>query len=231
MLVSRDVEATNIFSDVFGEMGIQVQHHADELKAGQQLDRCRFEAIVLDFDSVENMEFVIKCVQDSRSSRDALLFGLATDLPALQVALEKEINVPFHRPLQRQRVLSILYAAYELMLRGRRRYFRYGVSVPVRLKRRTGEHVACNTINISQNGAALRIPCPLELGEELEIIFVIPETEGLILARGVVIWDDRHGKAGIRFECCSPPYEKRLSQWLDTHFVESTSAPQSTEPV
>jgi c-di-GMP-binding flagellar brake protein YcgR len=109
------------------------------------------------------------------------------------------------------------------MLHDRRRYFRHGVALPVRLKRRTGEPLQCTSINISQNGAALMVPATLDLGEQIELAFVIPEVDGMIRARGVIIWHDQHGKAGVRFESCTGDDDARLAEWLDTQFVQSLS--------
>jgi DNA-binding response OmpR family regulator len=229
MIVSCDLEASNLIRAVLEEMGIRVQHFGDESKAGARLDQDRFESIVLDFDTVARTLLVIDSLRASRSSHSAMVFGVATDIPALQRALEQGVNVSFQRPLQKERLQSVLRAAYRLMLHDRRRYFRHGVSVPVRLKRKTGQHVQCTSINISQNGAALSIVPKLDLGEEIELIFVVPEVDGLIIARGFVIWHDQHGKAGVRFECCGPDSENRLADWLDAQFVQSVSKTPTQE--
>jgi DNA-binding response OmpR family regulator len=223
MVVSSDLDASHLLGGVLEEMGIRVQHFGDESEAAAQMDQDRFEAVVLDFDTIARTLLVLESLSASRSSHGALVFGVATEIPALQRALEQGVSVSFQRPLQTERIHSVLRAAYRLMLHDRRRYFRYGVSVPVRLKRRTGEQVHCTSINISQNGAALSLPRTLDLGEEIELIFVIPEVDGLIVARGVVIWHDQHGKAGVRFECCSRENDSRLADWMDAQFVQSVS--------
>lgn len=229
MIVSHDVEASSLIGGVLEQMGIRVQRFADESEAGAQLDQDRFEAAVLDFDTITRTLLVLDCLHASRSSHGALVFGLATQIPALQRALEQGVNVSFHRPLQTERIQSVLKAAYRLMLHDRRQYFRCGVSVAVRLKRRTGEHVECTSINISQNGAALSLPVTLDLGEEIELFFVLPEVDSLIRARGVIIWHDQHGKAGVRFDCCTPESEARLADWLDNQFVQSLSTTPKPE--
>lgn len=223
MIVSRDLEASNLICGVLEEMGIRVRRCGNESEAGAQLDHDRFEAIVLDLDTIAQTLLVLDPLRASRSSHGALVFGLATEIPALQRALEQGVNVAFQRPLQTERIRSVLRAAYRLMLHDRRRYFRHGVSMPMRLQRTTGEHVQCTSINISQNGAALWVPLTLNLGEEIELLFVIPDVAGLIRARGVIIWHDQHGKAGVRFECRTPENNAQLADWLDTQFVQSLS--------
>jgi DNA-binding response OmpR family regulator len=60
MIVSRDEQVVNLFSDVLGYMGIDVQHYSDESTAVSQVGSARFEALVLDFDTVAGMAFLIQ---------------------------------------------------------------------------------------------------------------------------------------------------------------------------
>lgn len=66
MLVSPDGHTRNLFAEVFGGVGIQVQQFGDELKAGRKFDRSRFAAIVPDFYSMERLDFVIQCPHESQ---------------------------------------------------------------------------------------------------------------------------------------------------------------------
>ena len=220
MLVSHDQEMIVLFSDMLGRMGIGVQGYTEETSAITRLGSARFEAVVLDFDTIGDAASLVARVRESPSSKSALIFGVASNHSALQCALEQGINFAFERPLRRQQIKTILHTAYGLMLRERRRYFRYAISAPVRLRRASGAELQCSTINISRNGTALSIPSPLELGESLEINFVVPEVQGVISARGSVIWDDKHGKAGLRFDCSTIEDQNRLTTWLDSHFYQ-----------
>jgi len=96
----------------------------------------------------------------------------------------------------------------------RRRYFRCPVTLPVSLRTTSGDHLKCTSINVSSNGLALNTPAPQELGAEVNVLVELP-TGDTIAGKGVVIWDDKHGKAGIHFHCHCPEMQSKLDSWLE----------------
>ena len=94
-----------------------------------------------------------------------------------------------------------------------RRYFRCPVALPVSLRTSSGDHLKCTSINVSSNGVALNTPAPQELGAEVNLLVELPNGD-TIAGKGVVIWDDKHGKAGVHFQCDSPAIQLRLDSWL-----------------
>jgi c-di-GMP-binding flagellar brake protein YcgR len=225
LIVSRDQQLMAMFSEALWRMGIGVQRYTDEVSAKARCGLARFEAAVLDFDTVSAAESVVLCLRESPSSKNALIFAVATGDAARQCALHKGVNFAFERPLQQQRLKAVLRTAYGLMLRERRRYFRYPITALAQLKRASGMELECKTLNISRNGTALLVPAALDVGEAVEIRFIVPEIEQPISARGLVIWDDKHGKSGLSFECSTLQDQNRLSAWLDAHFYQQFTRP------
>lgn len=76
------------------------------------------------------------------------------------------------------------------------------------------------SINVSSNGLALNVPTPQELGAEVDVMLELP-TGDTIAGRGVVIWDDKHGKAGIHFRCNSSAMQSQLDSWLEKQSAKS----------
>jgi hypothetical protein len=89
------------------------------------------------------------------------------------------------------------------------------------LTRSNSTEIQCTTVNVSRNGMAVRSPTPFNLAESLEIALDLP-TGKTVLAQGAVVWDDRHGKAGIQFTS-SPEMQQLLDSWLDVRFAYSLS--------
>jgi hypothetical protein len=73
-------------------------------------------------------------------------------------------------------------------------------------------------MNVSREGMAVRTPVPLPFGETLDVIFKIPTPGPLLIARGTVIWDDKHGKAGLHLSFVNTEDKTRISEWLDAEF-------------
>ena len=40
-----------------------------------------------------------------------------------------------------------------------------------------------------------------------------------VRATGIVIWDDRHGKSGLSFQCGHVAMREKLDSWLDSQFT------------
>lgn len=110
--------------------------------------------------------------------------------------------------------------AYGTMNRPQRRYFRCPVKLPASLRTPSGDHLKCTTINVSSNGLALNTPAPQELGAGVNVLLELPTGE-TIAGKGVVIWDDKHGKAGIHFQCNSPEMRLQLDSWLADQSAKS----------
>jgi DNA-binding response OmpR family regulator len=228
LLVTHDHEMVGVFSDLFREIGVAVQSYGDESGAEMGLRVVRFEALVLDFDTLRKTLPIIKSLRDSHSSKNALVFAVASDSDARQRALEQGANFAFERPFQPARIKQVLHTAYGLMLRERRRYFRHAVKLTVRMRRNSGIELQCTTMNISRNGMAVNIPCMLDLGETLELVFTLPDVSCVVTAEGTVVWDDKHGKAGLSFQCASLEHQNHLVGWLDAQFFRHLNSEHGT---
>jgi hypothetical protein len=42
--------------------------------------------------------------------------------------------------------------------------------------------------------------------------------ERRVRARGIVVWDDKHGKTGVSFQCADSRDQRELNLWLDAQF-------------
>jgi DNA-binding response OmpR family regulator len=226
LLVSRDQEMVAVFSDIFRELGIAVQGYADESSAALGLQAGRFEALVLDFDNLSSTRNIIAGLRESPSSKNALVFAVASGGPSRTEALEQGVNFSLERPFNRARIKEILHTAYGLMLRERRRYFRHPISLPVRLRTITDAELQCTSINISRNGMALQVPSALDLGDSVKVTFALPNSDRTVKGEGTVVWDDKHGKAGLSFQCETLDDQNRLGAWLDNHFYRQHNPAQ-----
>ena len=116
--------------------------------------------------------------------------------------------------------LSRYHPLLTVMESHQRRYFRCAVTLPVSVRTTVGNHLKCMSINVSSNGIALNTPTPLDLGAEIDLVVELT-TETAVAGKGVVIWDDKHGKAGIHFRCNSPEMQSQLESWLARQSAKS----------
>lgn len=64
---------------------------------------------------------------------------------------------------------------------------------------------------------AVATPSPFAIGSTVSLEFEVPG-QLRVQACGRIIWDDKHGKAGIAFTCADTNLQRRFSIWLDEQF-------------
>jgi len=219
LVITLDPWLGSTFSDLSKEFGIYTQTSSNARGVPEELGRERFEALLLDFDTVSDSAPILITLRGNPSNKSAVVLAVATGDERRQQAINLGVNFVFERPLEAKDLRLALSTAHGLMVRERRRYFRCPIELPVQLTRANSTEIQCTTFNVSSGGMAVHSTIPFDLAESLEIALEL--TEGrIVLAQGAVVWDDRHGKSGIHFTC-SREMQELLDSWLDLRFAHS----------
>jgi len=224
LLVTPDNALAVTFAELSQELGIEAQPSSNVDGIPDELQFAKYEAVLLDFDRVPEAGQILAKLRETPSSKTSVVFALASDTKQRQAALQSGANLLFERPFEESQIRRAIHAAYDLMARERRRYFRCAVSVPVLLiPENSKADSRCTSINVSSGGIALLSPVVLTPGDRVEVIFPLPGMDSLIRANGTVIWDDKHGKTGLSFRCTGPEHQSDLDAWLDAQLGNSGS--------
>jgi len=217
LVVTPDRSLLSTFAELSRELGIEAQSSSSTDGMPDELKRAKYEAILLDFDRVPDASDILASLRENPSSKTTVIFALVSDAKQRQAVLERGANLLFERPIEPNQIRRGLRAAYDLMARERRRYFRCATKLPVLLiPPQSQSDVKCATINVSSRGMALMTPLVLMPGDEVQVVFSLPGMDSLVRAIGTVIWDDKHGKTGLSMKCTSPEHQSDLDAWLDT---------------
>lgn len=212
LLVSQDSELVSTVTDVAGEHKIRTLAVEQAATACTDLNGSKFEGVMLDCDSVLGAAPVLSSVLESPSNRKAVIIAIVTG--AVPTDFRKHSHFVMQRPLRPVFLRKTFTVVCSLMQRELRRYFRYAVELPITITRKGGERLNCTTLNLSKRGLAVCGPRPLGLGEEVSLEFVLPG-RAAVSGSGEVVWDDRHGKSGLRLCCRTPQMRLELETWLD----------------
>lgn len=216
LMVTSDLSLATSFKQISKEVAIEAQTSAIALGIPEELSTAKYEAVLLDFDTVPSAMLTLSAIRQSRSNEKAVVFAVATEAVQGKRILQNGANLLLERPIEARQIRRVLHAAYDLMLRERRRYFRCAVELPVVLVQvSSGVGFRCTSINMSSNGIAVSASAQFTPGEQVQIIVFLRNPEINIRAIGMVVWDDKHGKTGICFTCTSPQHQKDLDTWLD----------------
>ncbi len=219
LVVTLDRVLADTISNISRELSIEVQTSTSVGEVPEELAGTKYEALFLDFDTVAESGPILNVVRGSLSNRSALIFAVATGATQRHQARQQGADFVLERPIAATEVRRSLYAAYDLMARERRRYFRYAGEYSVLLERSSSATVLnCTTINVSNSGVAVSTPSALHPGERVNLVLWLRDPELAVRGSGNVVWDDRHGKAGINFLCASPAGQVAFNSWLDARF-------------
>jgi diguanylate cyclase (GGDEF)-like protein/PAS domain S-box-containing protein len=222
LLVSADSATIQQFSLALRDLSISPDVCQDAASAGLLLKGRKFEAVIVDLQLGGQSGQILDEVRLSLSNRTAVTFGISdsdNDAEAT-AAFRKKSQFVFERPLSAQSIHKTLKPAYGLILRERRRYFRYPVTIPVIIQRESGEEVRCSSVNISGGGMALGTQIPLLPGEGVRVQFTLPDHEAQFVAKSTICWS-KAGHFGVRFVSVSDEDKSQLQTWLSEKLEET----------
>ncbi|HKW16758.1 MAG TPA: PilZ domain-containing protein [Terriglobales bacterium] len=219
LVVTRDTGLAAVFTLISGEFGISAQPTGNNRAAfPEELMLAKYEAVLIDYETVPQTTSILTQLRENPTNKNAVVFAVVGTDDSRRRARDQGATFLLERPLKGDETRRVLHAAYGLMTRERRRYFRCVAEITVRLVRDSGEEVLCKTLNISSNGMAVCTPGAFQAGEKVHVSFVLPGATSQMRARGSVIWDDRHGKTGIGIECATAQMQLELDSFLDANF-------------
>lgn len=213
LIVGHDPETISIFSRVLREKGIESERFFSESLALERLSSAKFQALVLDCDEIDFSEMLKRL---PRPNERVLVIAVANENKK-QVTSRAGISFVVERPLTPPQVREVVRAAYGRMLRDGQQYFRLTAELPVSIRKASGAVVQCMTLNVSQTGMAVESESSFTTGDAVNIAFAVPNTDIVLAAQGKVIWDDKHGKTGISFQCDNSSAQTRYHEWLHDH--------------
>ena len=213
LLVSADPVAIQQFSHALQELSITPDVCREVPAAVGLLNRRKFDAVIVDLQLGDQSGLILDEVHLSTSNRTAVTFGIGDNDAEITSDFRKKSQFVFERPLSAQSIHKTLKPAFGLILRERRRYFRYPVSMPVIIQKQSRQEIRCNSVNISGGGMALSTQVPLVPGENVRVQFTLPDHEAPILAESTICWS-KTGHLGVRFVSVSEEHKSELQVWL-----------------
>ena len=228
LLVSRDMPASRLITHALEASALSVEVSAEVSDALDRLSHRKFEALIIDFSLADQSTACLPQVRSSPLNRTAITFAITSASDETARALKQGFSFVFERPLTPDSVSRTLKVAYGLIVRERRRYFRFPVSVPAVLSRKAESEVYARTLNISECGVALSTSVPLAPGSEGTVQFTLPDPSLRISADAKVCWNNEDGEAGLSFLFLPFDLASELQAWL-AQKLEEQLPPQVVE--
>jgi hypothetical protein len=219
LLLSNDIQLIEVISQVAQEMAIHLEPCCDAQLAMGRLCHVKFEGVMVDLDFEGGIEFLGR-VRTLTSNRSAVSFAILGQRLIHADAFQGGVDVVIERPLCTDAIHRVLKASYPLMVREKRRYFRFPLQVEVAVARGRGTEFKVTSLNLSESGICLNSAEPLGVGDKLRLRLRLPGEPRLLNLLGQVCWSEATGRVGVQFSNLNPGVAHALRTWLAQRLEE-----------
>jgi CheY-like chemotaxis protein len=213
LIVCKDATARQLIVECLQVLAISPEVCEEGFDAAGLLDKQKFEAVIVDLMLGDGALLVLARLRFSRANRTAVSFAITTGSES-QTSDRPDATFVLQRPLSAASISQNLRAAFGLIVRERRRYFRCPVAVPAVVRARQPEDLLCETVNISEGGIAISVPATLDSDFPARVRFSLPDCPSQLFAEAKVIWRGPGGLVGLEFQSLAAPQKSELQEWL-----------------
>ena len=228
ILLSSDIRTKEILCNVAQRMTIHIVTCCDAEVAIRKLCRSKFEGIIVDLAFDGGLEFLQK-LRSTTSNRSAICYAILRRTLEQTQAFQAGANFVFEHPLSQASAMRVLQASYSLMVRERRRYFRYPLEASVRVKRGGDSEFEVSSLNLSETGLCLNSSQSMQVGDKLQLRLVLPGDTDALSLDAEVCWNQASGKVGVQFCNIAPKVDRALRTWLAERLEDTLARQLGTE--
>jgi CheY-like chemotaxis protein len=214
LLISRDGALLGVLRPTLDKISVRIEVCPESETGIGLLTKRKFDAVIIDCDDLQGGSTVLRDLRKTPSNSKSVAFAVLNGKTTTQEAFQCGANFVLQKPLSTLHATRCFNAALNFMVRERRRYFRYPVEIPVRLKVPQGPELTGKSTNISEGGMAMRIDGKLPKDTVASLRFTLPLSNTALELKGQIAWTDVKGCTGIRFVEVPQSSQYQLDKWL-----------------
>jgi hypothetical protein len=216
MIVSSDWQEVSVFECILGSLRMDVDVESELRLARIRLQKTKIDALIVDRDLNGTDEFLQQLQDEARDDVGPVVIVSGSKVRSQLESAKASFVV--EKPVSVEQAVHTLSAARNMILKGRLRYHREALDVPVSLISQSKDEMPAHLLNLSQGGLRVHLQQPAPLSGKIGINFCLPGTHSALEASGEVAWVDKQGNAGIRLVEISEPMKRNLQLWLERQF-------------
>jgi len=216
-------DTLRVLQSALGKLDVRVQVCTGAEGAREIMAEKKFDAIIIDCDDLPGGTEVLQQVRQERRNKSSVSFAILNGINNVRSVFQMGAGFVLQKPITITNALRSFHAAYGLMHRERRRYFRMPVEIPAKLNYGNGREMQVRTCNLSEGGMAIQAAAALP-NDLYRIQFTLPGTDITLSPKAELAWSDASGKAGIRFLELTLNAREQLENWLMQKMEERESS-------
>ena len=214
LLLSADEHITKVMSRVLSDLGIGMEHCADQVSIAHRLEAQHYDAVIVDCEDETSATTALQATRNAASEKRPLVLAIVPSQLSIRSTFSLGASFVLYKPVSLDRARASLRVARSLMRRERRSHMRIPVHMLTAINYRGASEVSATMLDLSEGGAAVRTKEELNHKGPVTVQFTLPHTSVPIRATGEVIWRDRQGRSGIRFVDVPANSRHQLRDWL-----------------
>jgi CheY-like chemotaxis protein len=233
LIVTSDSTLLGHVQASLGAHAASLQLRQDSASAIELASRRHLDGFVIDCDDVRGGKQALPELRNTPANKQALILAIVNGRTSPEQALDLGADFALSKPIQQNRLRTVLDVAVAKMEREHRRYFRYRVDLPVRFRNLYGQSFAARMQNVSEGGLAIKLIDPVRLRGVVVVEFDLPSVEPQPFhAKADVVWSGSFSM-GLRFLYIEKRSGAALKEWLrslEAQFcLNETAQPRANE--
>jgi CheY-like chemotaxis protein len=225
LLISKDAALLGVLRPTLEKLSVSVEVCSAAQTGSEMLGKHKFDAVVVDCDDLQGGVELLKTLRNTRSNASSVAFAVLNGGTTTQQAFQIGANFVLQKPLTPLNATRCFNAAFNFMVKERRRYFRHPVEMAVKISLPEGLELTGTTTDVSEGGMALRVTGKLPKSAEARLQFTLPGSNTSLELKGSIAWADGSGNAGIKFVEVPQSSQYQLEKWLTDHLQGELPSP------
>lgn len=217
LLVSMDPAAAGVLHRVLEELNIGVEFCADFARAGIRLAQDRFDVLIVESESHNDIVTLLRDTRVSRLNEATLAVVVVSGQETTREMFSLGVNFVLYKPVAYERALSSLRAARAVMRKEKRKSARASVYAHATVDYADTQQEKATLVNLAQNGMSVRFGKKVPPTGKVYFQFQLPEQKSSVRLSGQVVWQDWNGRAGIQFVDVPKTSRRLITEFLDAN--------------
>lgn len=228
LIVTSDFELCHMVRLAVERFGISVAIALSSDEALKQLERNKFDLMIVDCSNLEQGCTVLRKTRLNSTHRSAVSVAMVIDREHTKYVCDSGANFVVSHAAYETEISATLRSAYGLVLRERGRYNRFPSDSSVAL--RCGDYIGeGKLLNISQGGVCVAA-VSASLSGAIQLRFSLEAGSQPLQVNGNIAWQ-RDGRLGVQFTHMSRSSRSELDAWLAREFEAQSKAQFPAAPV
>jgi CheY-like chemotaxis protein len=216
MVVDDEPEVLKVLKSLLESLGYEVLAISDSREAAQRAERQKLDGIFVDahmphMDGAELVRHIRKST--SNSSVPIVMLTGYDDVETMRAGFRAGITFFLAKPPQMAALAGVLKPLHGAMLREKRSYIRLPLRTIVNCRTEKTQFTSAS-LNIGEGGMLLEQSGELEVGQELELRFSIPQRQEMLNPRAKVVRKEATTRIAVQFIDLAPGDRRAIQEYI-----------------